>query len=1510
MQLKLHAFRVIAAILRSLFVWHLDILTQAFVLVFFLFHIWSSFSSGIQKFLLCIAIDCSIHVPQGDGFGRNCQDLVSDSSCTQTCLSGYVDNTNGTGQIYTCPQGIFHGILLQCTDFDECADQIAWCLPFHNCVNLVGSYVCLPRIELLSPFILTSMSGGDLVQAHVYFQTSITNLDFSLPFEEKYFLRFEYGNVSESVRFDVGEVIASASSSNEIICEFITASGYGAGLSVLLFWSLTASLSPGVGYASSGMLASSKSFRYPRPIITPRTLRLNSSSEVLFDDSGNCSFVLVPGNGLGYWVTFTGENFGFFSEQISVSYSDGTSNFPCTIMPAHNTVSPTLGKYASTYVICQTNTGELLGSYSFIVSVGGQISDPGCDFLIFPRIPVVLSVVGCVTQLGISTSDCPTRGGILITVLGEYFSQGAEVYVDGSECFIVTPIQEGSLVCLLPSGSGLFVDIIVRQKSDADSVLLSTPRKLLSYALPAITQLYHTECVFGSGSSLLFGCPRLGGGLLTLIGNNFGNSGAVVLVGSELCLNVIHVQDSICVQCILPPGTSISTAVVFIQAGGSLSSNDAKISYLACPPGTFQSGNTLTCQPCAIGTISSVSGLFACIPCPAGTFQTYGFSSCITCMAGYFATNPSDHCLPCEAGYFSGAGAAVCLSCMAGKYSSYSGAADCISCPTGKYSLFGGYECVACPPGKFSMFTGSLQCPDCPQGSSQSESEQTSCFSCIPGRFQYRIGQSYCDACEIGRFMAAFGSIQCTVCEAGKFQSHSARTLCENCLFGSYKATASTEECLDCAAGRYTSIDTTLYACALCQPGKMQPSTAAIECIYCDAGFFQSAFAETACVECTPGTYSSTAGESICAVCEAGRFQPQEGQSACIDCLPGKFKSVSDIGACLDCTPGSYTSSSTNKFVCGACEVGKIQPESASTSCLACDPGRYGEFGGASACLECEVGKYSEMPGLTACMVCEAGRFQSALGSSWCDNCMYGTFNGDANFGRCTNCPAGKFTSSATTLIVCAACEPGYFQNETGASYCHACWPGTYQAQSGSSFCELCDSGFYSSETGTSTCICCESGRFQPDRGQSCCESCKAGRFMLDIASNSSSCHVCPRGKAVAAVGSSSCEECRSSVDFQPDEGQQQCTVCPENSVAVQNHTSCLCNTGFFAVPFSDLTTFSALDPVAYSIYRRDYQNAVKEPNPYQRLGFWCTPCPVGCDCTVVGTAISTAGPLPGYFRGVDDTGMAYYSCFNDACLQNNSCSPGYAGPFCAECDEGFVLEEGFKCSRCPNFGISVITFIGGVSLLGFYLIYKLQDVKRGYQAVDVFLKICLSSIQTNIIALSYAFNWDDITLRFRNVQAQTASFGTAYFEIQCLVSTQINSFQANNFIALISPMFFALMMCLVIYVRKRFCSRNRSSAINKAKSTIVSSAAVILFVFQPFLVKRCAQIFSCVKLGSGLDDLFMVISFSIKLMFVAPTHSYAFEKMNDLSVRCWSSRAHWGYIIAQAFPLGALYVV
>ena len=415
---------------------------------------------------------------------------------------------------------------------------------------------------------------------------------------------------------------------------------------------------------------------------------------------------------------------------------------------------------------------------------------------------------------------------------------------------------------------------------------------------------------------------------------------------------------------------------------------------------------------------------------------------------------------------------------------------------------------------------------------------------------------------------------------------------------------------------------------------------------------------------------------------------------------------------------------------------------------------------------------------------------------SW-TQCQPGTFQEGSNL-ECIPCPIGS-VSTVQGQVSCSPCSAGSYADMNGTA-CRACLPGTYS--SAGAQCLQCLPGTYSASYGSLMCLDCNMGYTQPQAGMSGCEICHAGTYMDKAGSSASDCDICMAG-TMSRSGAQSCVFCQSSIDFQPNPGQATCIRCVDWSVASINHTSCDCQRGYYAIPFGDFSLFNKLDPQGYTRYWDDFVMAVPLPenDPNEIVGFWCVPCPTGADCNRVGTTIEEVTSAEGFFMGFDGTGTVFLPCLNGACLSEGDCDSPYTGPLCTECDGAdLVLSEGFECRQCaPVYQILLFCLVGLI-MFGLFVWYKFRNNKQQQTARGAFIKIVISSFQLNGLALSYAFNWDNLMADFLYIQSQSTSLGTAYLEWQCLYTERGSSdgFVLDSIVYLFTP---PGMMMLVFWV-------------------------------------------------------------------------------------------------------------
>jgi len=84
-------------------------------------------------------------------YGTECDDLATDSNCTQFCAAGYDDNNNNNGQAYICPAGVFSGTHIECSASlcpEETVSNSTAHLNSFEVVNSTGSTLVLGGVAV------------------------------------------------------------------------------------------------------------------------------------------------------------------------------------------------------------------------------------------------------------------------------------------------------------------------------------------------------------------------------------------------------------------------------------------------------------------------------------------------------------------------------------------------------------------------------------------------------------------------------------------------------------------------------------------------------------------------------------------------------------------------------------------------------------------------------------------------------------------------------------------------------------------------------------------------------------------------------------------------------------------------------------------------------------------------------------------------------------------------------------------------------------------------------------------------------------------------------------------------------------------------------------------------------------------------------------------------------------------------------------------------------------------
>jgi hypothetical protein len=206
-------------------------------------------------------------------------------------------------------------------------------------------------------------------------------------------------------------------------------------------------------------------------------------------------------------------------------------------------------QHGHSQIVCQLPEDQGL-SKSVVVTANGQVSN---NKLFSYSNPSVVSV---------SPVTAPTSGNINVTISGASFGTVAGVVtIDGNDCPVVSQ-NHSTIVCTAPAGQGQ--DVTLRVTVD---LVQSSPVFLYSYDGPEITQV-----------TPLNGTTE-GGFRITILGDNFGVGGAVVLVGGVSCpvFTLTHTN----ITCTLASGEGEDRFVIVTVGAQSSAAPHPKFAYNA-----------------------------------------------------------------------------------------------------------------------------------------------------------------------------------------------------------------------------------------------------------------------------------------------------------------------------------------------------------------------------------------------------------------------------------------------------------------------------------------------------------------------------------------------------------------------------------------------------------------------------------------------------------------------------------------------------------------------------------------------------------------------------------------------------------------------------------------------------------------------------------------------------------------------------------------------------------------
>ena len=365
--------------------------------------------------------------------------------------------------------------------------------------------------------------------------------------------------------------------------------------------------------------------------------------------------------------------------------------------------------------------------------------------------------------------------------------------------------------------------------------------------------------------------------------------------------------------------------------------------------------------------------------------------------------------------------------------------------------------------------------------------------------------------------------------------------------------------------------------------------------------------------------------------------------------------------------------------------------------------------------------------------------------------------------------------------------------------------------------CELCPAGSYSDERQSTSCTAVPAGSFQSSSGSTSYSSCSPGTFS-------------------ASPGASECVPCGEGT-FSAEHGATSCTRCPANSEQTVNRTSCTC---------SPNTALKSSD-----------ENEIE-----------CVECPVGADCRSGAVSLETLTALPGNWRSSSGD---FYSCpFPGACIGGEEVclSPYFEGIACSECSRGYGREGKFECSSCPEGGANemriIAGFVGVMLIISIMTWNTLRTALKAAGMSSVAIKIFVSAIQFNSLAMSFDFHWIEPVKTVLTVQETAVSIGSSLLNIDCFFSESTSSdpdydspFYVKSLLFFMLPFLLAIGAFSILFplyiVRKAGESSSATgndTAWGKFKENYVASIVVSLFLVHPSITQQTFKMLTCRELG------------------------------------------------------------
>ena len=540
----------------------------------------------------------------------------------------------------------------------------------------------------------------------------------------------------------------------------------------------------------------------------------------------------------------------------------------------------------------------------------------------------------------------------------------------------------------------------------------------------------------------------------------------------------------------------------------------------SCPPRTFMTPTSTTCQSCAPSCLSCQGTATFCTSC---VFPQVLSASLCLCPAGMYRLSTT-------------------IATMV---------AACVEIPDVNCKEFNGQTCVKCFETAFLDSTGMCKCV---VGSTADVSGECvflgTSMVCLPNLYFNAYDQS-CQPCHQS-CLSCNGSLSnnCATCHVGRVLSPDGLCKCADGLFQGGDG-----GCYQCITGCWQCSGPSVTECYTCFPGMVMSPAGGCQCVDNNMEWAQNVKSCTPLrhsFECAVNqyiTYPTTAGTTagFCSLCNpacSSCVGPNSDQ--CIACVPGLTKQ-----------PPSATATATvlmfKGVAVGVCSCGFAQVMVAG-ACMNCTP----------MCATCQGVMTTE------CFVCVEN---AVMNNGFC-NCKIG-YQWMATIKRCVvqssdpNCDYAPKMFSTSPTLPCTACM-GKCLSCTSATACTVCDP-SLGFDLADATCGTCRSGFYMTVGGCQACdvtcsvcvatsctTCLSATSMSPQVGSNLC-TCNVGLYWN---ANSKQClptGTCPAGTYVSGT---TCLPCIATCASCFGPSMSECTTCIAPLVFMNG--GCQCTDGLY----------------------------------------------------------------------------------------------------------------------------------------------------------------------------------------------------------------------------------------------------------------------------------------------------------------------------------------------------------